>query len=124
MSKDYVAIAVDYYTALGKKEFEEIESYLHPEVQFVAPLAKIAGKEVVFEAAKKFTTFFKTLKVRAKFGSGDQAMIVYDLDCPTPLGAFSAAALLTFKEGLIGKIELFYDARPFEKHKDEIFSKS
>lgn len=33
------------------------------------------------------------------------------------------ASLMTFKDGLITKIELFYDARPFVMKKEEIFSK-
>jgi hypothetical protein len=42
-------------------------------------------------------------------------MVVYDLDCPEPVGPFSSSALMTFENGLITKIELFYDARPFDK---------
>ena len=80
------------------------------------------GKEAVLEATKRFITLFKTLKVRAKAGLGEQAIVVYDLECPAPIGLFSTAVLMTFQEGLILKIELFYDARPFEKKKDEIFS--
>jgi hypothetical protein len=41
------------------------------------------------------------------------AVIVYDLECQPPVNVFSAVALLTFKNNLISKIELFYDARPF-----------
>jgi hypothetical protein len=49
-------------------------------------------------------------------------MLAYDLDCPAPIGLFRGAVLLTFQEGLIMRYELFYDARPFEKKKDEIFA--
>ena len=105
----------EYYKAVGNKNFEKVEKQLHPEVQFIAPLAKIKGKEAVLEATKKFTTLFKTLNIRAKFGSNNQAMVVYDLDCPEPIGFISSSALITFENGLIKKIELFYDARPFDK---------
>jgi hypothetical protein len=47
-------------------------------------------------------------------------MIVYDLDCQAPIGNFRVAALMDIRNGLIEKIELFYDARPFEKKKDNI----
>jgi ketosteroid isomerase-like protein len=115
MSENHVDVAVAYYTAMGEKNITGVEKCLHPDVQFFAPLAKAAGKEAVLEAARGFISFFKTLTVRAKCGSGEQAMVVYDLDCPAPVGSFSSAALMTFKEGLIAKIELFYDARPFNK---------
>jgi hypothetical protein len=106
---------VDYYNAIGQRDFGKVESYLSPDVQFSGPLAKLKGKEAVIESIKRFSTVFKTLHVRAQFGSSHQAMAVYDLDCPDPIGMVSSSALMTFEKGLITKIELFYDARPFDK---------
>ncbi len=113
MSKNNMSLAEAYYTAVAERDFAEVEKYLHPDVQFIAPLAKMKGKEAVMEATKQFASFFKSLKIRAKLDAGDQAVIVYDLECP--VGDLSAAVLLTFQEGLVSKLELFYDARPFEK---------
>lgn len=117
MSQSNIMIAEAYYKAMGEKNVAEVGKYLHPDVQFVAPLGKMSGKEAVLEGAKKFTTLFKSLKIRSKFGSDDQAMVVYDLECPEPIGSFSTAALITFRESLVSKIELFFDARPFETKK-------
>lgn len=114
MSQSNIMIAEAYYKAMGEKNVAAVGKYLHPDVQFVAPLGKMSSKEAVLEGAKKFTNLFKTLKIRSKFGSEDQAMVVYDLECPAPIGNFSTAVLMTFREGLISKIELFFDARPFE----------
>jgi len=115
MSKNNVAIARAYYEGVGKKNVESIEKYIHPDIQFIAPLGKETGKEAFLKAAKKFTHLFTSLKIRAISGAEDQAMVVYDLECPPPIGTFSTAVLMTFKEGLIGKIELFFDARPFSQ---------
>lgn len=109
-----LSIAEAYYGALGEKDIGATEKYLDVHVQCVGPLVKVVGKENVIEANKKFISLFKTLKIRSSFASHDQAMIVYDLECETPINSFSAAALLTFKDNLISKIELFYDARPFD----------
>ncbi len=108
-------IIAEYYKAMGQRDFEKLEKLLSSDVQFIGPLAKMKGKEAVIEATKRFSSLFKTLNVRAKFGSNNQAMVVYDLDCPDPIGLFSSSALMTFENGLITKIELFYDARPFDK---------
>lgn len=40
------------------------------------------GKEAVLNAAKCFMGIFNTLTIRAKFGSEDQAMILYDVKIP------------------------------------------
>jgi hypothetical protein len=122
MSKENVARALAYYQAMNNKNLAEMEKYLHPEVQFIGPMANMTGKKQVLESAGRFIALFKTLTTRAQFGSGDQVMLANDLDCPDPIGFFRVAALLTFKDNLIKCIELFYDARVLEKKKDEIFS--
>jgi hypothetical protein len=52
----------------------------------------------------------KSIKVHTKFGSGDQAILIYDIDFAEPIGVCRAAALMTFKDGLIVHKELFFGA--------------
>ena len=49
-------------------------------------------------------------------------MFAYDMSVTAPIGTFRAAVLMEFIDRLISKIELFYDAGPFEEKKSEIFS--
>ncbi|MBA3816082.1 MAG: nuclear transport factor 2 family protein [Parachlamydiaceae bacterium] len=109
------AIGVAYYTALGEKNIEAVKKYLHPDIQFTDPQEKVIGREAVLNAAKVFMGIFKTLTIRAKFESEDQAMIVYDVEIPGLSKNLHAASLLSFQEGLISKIELFYDSRGLGK---------
>ncbi len=104
-----------YYMAMAERNVSALEKYLHPDVQFIGPLAEMKGKEAVLQATTHFTNLFKSLKIRTKFGSADQAMIVYDVDFPEPIGMTRTAALMTFQGEMIVKIEVFFDARPFEK---------
>jgi hypothetical protein len=115
MNQNNVAIAEAFYTAFREKNIEAMEKYLHPEIQFFAPLAKLQGKEAYLEAAKNFASFFKTLTLRVIFGEEHQAAVVYDVECPAPIGKLPSVALMDIQEGLIIRIELFYDARPFDK---------
>jgi len=119
-----VTTAEAYYEAMNDKDLAGVARHLHPDVRFVGPMADLVGKEAVLEAAKRFVTLIKSLRVRAKFGSDDTAMLAYDVDFGEPIGICRTAVLMTFKDGLIASIELFYDARPFEKNlkKDAIFS--
>lgn len=116
-----IAIAEAYYTAMNEKNSAEMSKYLHPNVQFSTPLAKLSGKEAVLDAATRFSTFFTKLTIRAQFGSEDQAMIAYDVEFPKPIGTVPTAVLMTFEDGLIAKYQLFYDARPFEEKREAIF---
>ncbi len=122
MSHSSLAIAEAYYTAMGDKNVTGMAQYLHPDVQLISPLAKVSGKDAAVEAARKLISLFKTVTIRAKFGSENQAMLAIDIDFPAPIGNLPAAVLQTFNDGLITKIELFYDGRPLDRKKEEIFS--
>jgi ketosteroid isomerase-like protein len=113
MTHNNVELAHAYYTAFGKKNFIEMEKYLHPDVRFISPFGQLTGKDAIIQAAQAFATMFTTLTVRTKFGSGDQAAIVYDFDWLGVEGTFSAAVVMAFEDGLITSVELFYDPRPF-----------
>ena len=108
---DTKATAVAYYTALGKKDIKAVKQYLHPDIQFSDPQEKVIGREAVLKAAEGFTGIFETLTIRAKFGSEDQAMVVYEVKIPGLTKILQAASLLSFQEGLISKIELIYDTQ-------------
>ena len=121
--KDTTAIAVAYYTALGEKNLEEVKRYLHPNISFTDPQEKVIGKEAVFQAATGFSAIFKSLTIRAKFGSENQAVIIYDVEIPNFAKTLRAASLLSFEEGLISKIDLIYDTRCFLEKKEEASSR-
>lgn len=115
--KNTASTAVAYYTALGNKNIEEVKKYLHPHIQFSDPQEKVVGKEAVLKAAQGFMAIFKALTIRAKFGSDDQAVVVYDVEIPNFAKNLRAASLLSFQEGLISQIELIYDTRCFVEQK-------
>jgi hypothetical protein len=115
MNQNNVNIAVAYYTTMSEKNIEGITQYLHAEVQLNSPFTQLRGKDPVLEAVQRFITLFTSLTIQAHFGNESQAMIAYDVDFPATIGRVPTAALLTFQDNLISKIQLFFDTRPFEK---------
>jgi len=122
MNENTVARAEEYYKLVGEKNVEGIKEFLHPDVDFQGPLATLKGKEAVIEATSNFMKMFKSLEIRAKFGSEDQAMVVYDVDIPGVMDNFPGASWLSFRDGLIVRIQLFYDGTRIVQMKDKIFS--
>jgi hypothetical protein len=114
--------AENYYNAMLAKDFDKMTSYLHDNVHFIGPLAEMQGKDAVVTAAKNFGGILQDIQIRSRFAAGDQIMFAYDMVVPAPIGKFRAAVLMEFTDRLISKIELFYDASPFEEKKSEIFS--
>jgi SnoaL-like domain len=106
--------AESYYNAMLAKDFDKMTSYLHDNVHFIGPLAEMQGKDAVVTAAKNFSGILQDIQIRSRFASGDQIMFAYDMVVPAPICKFRAAVLMEFTDRVISKIELFYDASPFE----------
>lgn len=113
MADTNISVALAYYKAFENKDVETITKILHHDVEFIAPMGNSKGREAVVEAAKRLLPLIKSIDVRAKFGSGDQVMLVYDLNLTAPVDRCPSAVLMTIKDGMIRRTELFYDARPF-----------
>jgi len=119
---DNLTIAESYYNAMLAEDFNKMAGYLHDNVHFIGPLAEMHCKDAVVTAAKNFGGILQDIQIRSRFAAGDQIMFAYDMVVPAPIGKFRAAVLMEFRDRLISKIELFYDASPFQEKKSEIFS--
>lgn len=118
---DNLNFAENYYNAMLAKDFDKMANYLHNNVHFIGPLAEMHGKDAVVTAAKNFGGILQDIQIRSRFAAGDQIMLAYNMVVPAQIGKFRAAVLMEFKGRLISKIELFYDASPFQEKKSEIF---
>ena len=121
-SDNNLKVSEHYYNSMLAKDFDKMAGYLHNDVYFIGPLAEMHGKESVVSAAKNFGGILQDIQIRSRFSSDNQIMFAYDMVVPVPIGKFRAAVLMEFTDQLISKIELFYDASPFEEKKSEIFS--
>ena len=120
MQKNHAERAEAYYTQVGKRNVEGFKPFLHADVEFYSPLAALKGKEAVVQATSNFMNVIQSLTIRSKFGTKDQAMIVYDVDIPGVDTKFPGASLMRFRDGLIDRIELFFDASRVMEQKKEV----
>jgi hypothetical protein len=121
-SNNNLKVAENYYRSMLKKDFDRMSSYLHENVHFIGPLAEMHEKDAVVSAAKNLSEILRDIKIRSQFAHQNQIMFAYDFMFLEPTGKLRAAVLMEFTNQLISKIELFYDGRPFEERKSEIFS--
>lgn len=115
MSKSNKEIGRAYYQAMANKDRNEMAQYLHETVSLLGPAGLTEGKEALLNAAEKLFPFLQSINIRTAFENANQAALVYDMTCPDPVGKIRATALFDIQDGLINKIELFFDFRPFEK---------
>lgn len=116
-------IAENYYRAILAKDFAVLEDCLHDQINFISPLAELHGKEAVIIAAKNLSNMLHNIEIRSKFSQQNKIAFIYDFMFAEPIGKLRAAVLMEFTGKLIAKIELFYDGRPFEQKRHDIFSR-
>ena len=120
---DIIDIAEEYYTLLGKKDASGVAKYLHEDVLCISPVDEVRGKRALLGVIKNFVSSFNSLNIRNKFCSENQAVVVFDLNFPEPIGKLRSVSLVTFEDGLIKQLELFYDSGQIaERTKKEICS--
>jgi len=107
--------AVAYYQAMNDKNVDGMAKQLHPNVELISPMDHIKGKDAVLEAAQKLFKPIKSIEIHRKVSDADHAVLAYDMKFEEPIGICRTAAVMTFRDGLIARNELFFDASPFHK---------
>jgi hypothetical protein len=121
MAKNNIDAALAYYKAMNDRNFSQVETYLDPNVQFTTPLAELSGKEAVLGAIKGFMSVAKQVTIKEEFSAGDKVVLIYEVEFPAPIGVIPSVTHMTLHNGLITRIRLYYDARPFDEAKKQIF---
>ena len=119
METDPVVQAAAYYACIGKKKKERGENIPRPASGiFQSSSVKFTRKRGGFcSDSTRFIDTLESLKIRAKFGAADQAVVIYDctfhVDIPGIPKPFPGVSYLHFHKALIVRIELFHDATHF-----------
>jgi hypothetical protein len=104
-----------YLDAWRHKNADAMGRCVHSDVSFRGPLSESREREAFVDGAKRMFPLLREHRVRSILMGNDQAMFVYDFVCTEPIGVCRTAEFVTLKDGLIGSVEIFFDARPFEK---------
>lgn len=115
MKSDVLELGEAYFKAISEKDEEKIAGYVHPFLKFRSPLVESSTREEFLTAIRKLLANLKTVTIKSRFASENQAIFTYEMDFGPPIGTSRAANLMTFEGDKIKEIELFFDARPFEK---------
>ena len=122
--KQNLTTAISYYQAMVNRDYEKIGYYLGQDARLISPLSEITGKKNVINAANNFAKMLKSIDIKSSFAKDNQVILVYNMHLQEPINSLKAVTLMSFKKAVITKIELFYDARPFESFKNKIFTKN
>ena len=102
-----------YLDAWKQKDVRAIIACLSDDVHFTAPNAETRGRTSYEEATARFLRIVERVDVRARFVSGNRAMIAWNFVCIDPIGTSATAELLSIKDGRIADTQVFFDTAPF-----------
>lgn len=103
-----------YMDAWARKDIAGIARHVHPDVQFLGPMVETQGRDAFLRSSEGIFRMLERIALRGTFIAGARAMFAYDFVCRPPIGIVRTGELVDFDGVLIRRIELFYDARPFE----------
>ena len=111
MTQRKVASAEAYYQAMGDQDFAGMAQRLHPDARLVTPMEELTregGGSCRCQATPQpHQEHQSSIKVHARFASEDQAMPTSDMEFAQPIGVTRTAVLMTFRDSLIARSELF-----------------
>jgi len=96
-------VARAYHAAWTGGDFDAAGRRLADDLETDVPLNTYAGKEDFLAAVRAFGSRATGVRVLAEFGSGDEALLLYDMD-GLPIGRFRVAEQFTVSEGRIKRI--------------------
>ena len=115
MNANILELGEAFLNAFNEKDISKITAMVHPEIRFKSPLNEASNREGYLAVVRRLLANIKGLRIKSKFASGNQAMFAYDLNFNEPIGLVGSALLMTFEGDQIKDLEVFYDARRFEK---------
>jgi hypothetical protein len=114
---DLIAIAKGYYRAYETDDRGFVENNLAPGFTFTSPFDDHIGREEYFRRCWPARNIHKAFHFAAMMQSGNQVLIVYDGEhfepnATHPSGRYRNAELMTFEEGKLKSVEVFFGDPP------------
>jgi SnoaL-like domain len=102
------AVALAYHRAWTARDFAAAARLLASDLETDVPLNRYAGKDEFVGALTGFAGLVHRVELLARFGRGDEALLLYDMETE-PFGTIRIAEHFTVSGGLIARIRHVHD---------------
>jgi len=106
-------VALAYYEAWTRKDFEQAMNYISDDVVCEAPAGRIEGVDAYRAFMGPFLQNLKDAQLIAAFGDDQKAMVMYDTET-VPVKSAPGAECVTVKDGKITRSRFVFDRWPFQ----------
>jgi hypothetical protein len=115
MNANVLEIGEAYLNALDRKDISKITSLVDLNIRLKMPMGEFSNRNDFIMAIRRMLANSNGVHIIAKFASENQAMFIYEIYFNDPVGTVKTASLITVEGDKIKDIEVFFDARPFER---------
>jgi hypothetical protein len=105
--------ATAYVEAAGRGQYERLPELLDPEIEFRGPYVSLQGAAAYTTALRRLAAVRLRHDIRKVFVDGDEVCVIYDFVTDTPAGAVPFVEWLTFANGRLRSIQLYFDREQF-----------
>jgi hypothetical protein len=109
MSADPQALAVDYITAVGNKQFDRVAELFHPDIEFATRGKTLRGADACLVALRRLGPILLRNDVQRTVLDGNEVCVVYDFVTDTLVGAVPSVEWITFDAGRIRSVRLLFE---------------
>jgi len=113
-------LALDYIEAVGRHEFDRVESLLDPNVEFEMAGRQVTGAAAYVSSLRKLAPIIVRNDIRSTVVDGDEAAVFYDFVTDTPVGAVPSAEWLKIDGGKIKRIRLVFHSLQWPQVQEEL----
>lgn len=107
-SDDALTVARSYHEAWTGRDFDSAAKLLAADVAVEVPINDYPTAESFAAAVAAFGSMTRSVDVLSELGSGDEAMLLYDMDVEG-LGALRVAEHFTVRDGRITRLRQIHD---------------
>jgi ketosteroid isomerase-like protein len=100
-----------YHEAWGRKDFEAARGFLHDDLSFTGPIDTFDNADDYLAAVQRLAPMVTGVDVKRILGEDDDVVVLFDL--LTVKGPAPVAEWYRVRDGKIGAVQVYFDARPF-----------
>ncbi len=104
-----------YFESWAAKDFAAQRSLLHDDLHFEGPFDTFDRADDLMAALQRLAAIVEGIEIDRWFVDGGEACVLYWLKTTIPDGTVPCAEWSRVRDGKIGFIRVYFDARPFAK---------
>jgi ketosteroid isomerase-like protein len=107
------AVVERYHEAWKAHDYDAARALLHDNLSFQGTFDTFNNADDFVEAIRGLAPIVADVRVQKTFADGDEVCLLFEMVTNTPAGTQPVAEWYTVRGDKIGRLQVYFDARPF-----------